>query len=90
MTHYLVIIPAYETVIPILDDGTGPSEWGSDVLEVEALNASQAKVLAVREWRRQRTRWVSDQDTDCRCPFTGLQVRNMDLGDEEFNRRYHA
>ncbi len=45
---YLVYTPEYGTVIPILDDGTGPMEYGCDVLHVRARNRRAAKVLAVR------------------------------------------
>lgn len=91
MTHYLVVTPPYETIISIgLGDGTGPSEWGSDICNVEAQNARQAKVLAVREWRSKQNCWLQDQLTDNRNPFAGLKAYNMDLDDKEFNRRYHT
>ena len=96
MTEYMVVTPPYGTLIPILDDGTGPTEYGSDVLYVEARTVKEAKVLAVREWRQMQrrgqwreARWVADQYINNACPFTGLKVFNMDLDDAEFNRRYH-
>ena len=96
MTHYLVVTPEYETVISILPDGTGPSEWGSDTLEIEAPTARQAKVEAVRQWRKDYRSYVHDQLANNCSPFTGLKVFNMDLSDEEFKaaasasvRHYH-
>lgn len=89
MTKYMIVTPEYGVKQPILEDGSGPTEYGHDVFECEAKNAREAKVLAVRHWREGgRERWVRDQLTDERNPFTGLKAMNMDLSDEEFNRRY--
>ncbi len=40
--------PEVETVVPILDDGTGPTEVGADVVEVEAETARDAVIIGVR------------------------------------------
>lgn len=42
MTQYMVVTPEYGAYIPMLDDGTGPMEYGSDVWEGEAKNAREA------------------------------------------------
>lgn len=70
---FLVITPEYGTVIPILDDGTGPMEYGCDVLHVRARNRRAAKVLAVRAWRRKGrySLWVNRNDGN---PYVGLKV----------------
>ena len=74
MPRYYVITPEYGTTDPILDDGTGPYEYGCDVVEVEAPNTRVAKVLGVRELRRTKSHWMRDQDGDGHSPFTGLKV----------------
>src|SRR5467141_870369 len=83
MPRYLVYTPQYPTVVPILDDGTGPTEWGADVLYVRATSRQRAKVLAVRAWRRSPWRrhngdWVKDADSDGRNPFAGLKVESAE------------
>lgn len=49
---WLVASPEYGTVIPIMDDGTGPMEYQSDVVNVQAATPHEAKVLAVRAMRK--------------------------------------
>ena len=83
MTHakmYMVYTPEYGTVIPILDDGSGPKEYGADVLLVRATNKRRAKVLAVRRWRhRPRGKWVENRDSDLISPFAGLKAEEVTL-----------
>ena len=71
---FMVYTPVYGTVIPVLDFGEGPMEYSADVLYVRCRTKRRAKVLAVRAWRRQRSRWVMDQYSDGASPFTGLKV----------------
>ena len=73
---FLVYTPEYGTTIPILDDGTGPIEYGADFVVIRARTRARAKVLAVRYWRRhwKWDGWVVTQDSDGLCPFTGLKV----------------
>lgn len=73
MTHYLVISPEYGTVIPILDYGEGPMEYGRDVVCVDAATKRQAKVLGVRKMRNDaHCHYHADHcDTN---PFTGVAV----------------
>ena len=78
---YLVYTPEYGTVIPILDDGSGPMEYGADVMLVRAQNARRAKVLAVRAWRRKpwkQARWLHDCLSDGRSPFVGLKAERAE------------
>jgi len=82
MPTYWVISPEYGEVIPILDDGTGPTEYGCEVIRVEAPNKRAATVMAVRAWRtegkwRGGLRYCYDDE----CPFTGLKVE-LDEGQE--------
>ena len=72
MKRYLVISPTYDVVIPILDDGSGPTEPVADVVEVEAGNKRDALLFGVRLMRKQQDSYIN-QDPD-NCPFTRLQV----------------
>ncbi len=69
---YIVVTPEYSTVIPILDDGSGPIEYGRDVWEGEADNMKEAKIKAIKsiEFRR----WVKEARSDNRNPFSGLRA----------------
>ena len=51
MRRWLIISPQYGTVVPVLDDGTGPMEYGSDGVIVEARTKREALVLGLRRMR---------------------------------------
>jgi len=74
MTRYLVVTPEMSAVVPILDFGQGPLEYFADVFECEAENARDAKIMAVRHWRRTGAKWISDCDGN---PFAGLKAEVM-------------
>lgn len=81
MRHWYVVTPAFDVVIPVLDDGTGPVETGSDVIEVEAVSARDAIALGVKAMLSgarypdgQRYRWVFDQRSDGCCPYAGVKA----------------
>lgn len=74
MKHWMVVTPEYGEVIPILDDGTGPEEWGADVVFVEAETKRRALVEGVRELRRIHSHWMEDQYSNVSNPFTGLKA----------------
>src|ERR1700674_701285 len=72
MKHWWVVTPEYGEVIPILDDGSGPMEYQSDVVCVDAPNKRAAKVAAVRRLRDLFPNgWLRDHDAN---PFTGLKA----------------
>lgn len=74
MKHWMVATPTYWVMMPILDDGTGPSEPGADVVIVHADTKRKAKVEGVRELRRQYSDgYLSDTDN----PFVGLVVEEI-------------
>lgn len=54
-----------------------PPEWTCDWAMVEADSAREAKVKAVREWRRQGTDRIFDCQSDKASPFTGLTATVM-------------
>jgi len=72
MKHYIVISPEVGTVIPILDDGSGPTEYGCCVVSVEANNRREALKKAINT--EELSEWVNDQRSDGKNPFSGLAV----------------
>lgn len=91
MTRYIVTAPPYEREAApssYLPDWGRPMETRVDYWEGEADNPKQAKVLAVRFWRKEhRQNWrecwhVGDADSDGRCPFTGLKVEIYPTAEE--------
>lgn len=74
MQPYYVISPEYGTKIPILDDGSGPIEYGCDFVEVEARTKREALLIGVRRMLRERRSWALDQRSDGANPFVGYKV----------------
>ena len=77
MPRYYVVTPQYGTTIPILDDGTGPEEYGADVIEVEAPNKRAAVTEGVKRMlagSRKEFRWCRDQRSDGVNPFAGVKA----------------
>ena len=82
---YLVVSPEVGVMIPVLDDGSGPIEYGRDVALVRtSLGPREAKVAAVALWRRGLI--SSDWIHDAECPFAGVTVEpyQIDEVEEEF------
>ena len=72
---WYVISPEYGTVIPILDDGTGPTEYGCDVVEVEAETKRDALAMGVKLMLADLScQWVKDCRLDDRNPYAGMKV----------------
>ena len=74
MPKWWVITPEYGTVVPVLDDGTGPEEFGCDVVEVEAPTRREALVLGLRELKKVTKGWINWYRDDTSNPFTGLRA----------------
>jgi hypothetical protein len=81
MPKYCVVTPEYGTKIPILDDGSGPIEYGCDVIEIEADNKRDAIAMGVKEMlkggygghgRSMDYQWCRDQRKDNCSPYTGV------------------
>lgn len=72
--HWSVTTPMYMTYGSMWDDE--PPEYGCDWICVEANTKREAKLIAVREWRKQNTHWMQDCRSDNASPFTGLKVEN--------------
>lgn len=77
---YFVMTPEYETKFPILEDGSGPSEWGRDVVQVQASTKAEARRLGYRQLKTQHWfQWNYERDKH---PYAYLTVERL-LPDEE-------
>lgn len=83
---YYVVTPEYGDVVPVLDYGQGPIEYGRDVIEIEARNERDAIALGVREMLRQPTdrfgnpyRYCRDARKHGENPYVGVFVEPMDF-----------
>ncbi len=72
--HYLVVSEEYGEVVPVLDYGQGPMEYGCDVWEGEAQNKSDAKTLAWAHWRKTHAKCLQNNRADNRHPMSGVKV----------------
>jgi hypothetical protein len=81
LKRWYVVTPEYGIVIPVLDFGQGPIEYGRDVIEVEAANARDAVALGVKEMLRHRYgvpalqdkyEWCKMAQGDGSNPFAGV------------------
>lgn len=78
-TWFEVVSAEYGTVIPVLDFGEGPTEYGRDMLYVRATSKKRAKILMVRAMRRRlppwkRPDWLSEGN-----PFRGMKAEKVNL-----------
>lgn len=83
MKRWYVVTPEYGVVIPILDYGQGPIEYGCDVIEVEAETKRDAITFGVLQMLKggkgghgkgERYTWCIDQRSDNLCPFAGVKA----------------
>ena len=83
MKRYYVIGPEWGQVVPVLDDGSGPTEYGRDVVPVEAPDEQTAKVIGIRLMREDSRSYLSRYGDEN--PFTGLYVQEIQSdADEDF------
>lgn len=73
MKPWLVCSPEYGEVVPILDDGTGPMEYGADCVFVEADTRRDALLLGVALFRQQGARYLDRTDN----PYAGVTVESQ-------------
>lgn len=83
MKRWYVVTPEYGVVIQVTDEGQGPTEWGCDVIEVEADTRRDAIALGVKEMLRGRVgghgrwmryQWCIDQRSDGASPYAGVKA----------------
>ena len=79
LKRWLVITPEYGVVVPILDYGQGPIEYGCDVIEVEAETKRDAIALGVKLMLQDVSpvkhvtfEWCKDSREDGCSPFAGV------------------
>ena len=78
MKTYYVITPEYGVVIPVLDFGIGPMEYGRDVVTVEAPTKRKALILGYHELKRIPKGWITYYRDFDQNPFVGLQVEETE------------
>jgi hypothetical protein len=75
MRKYMVLSPEYQA-ISMSYDPPDPGEFGRDYIEVEADNPQDAKLFAVKLWRKERGRryvkYYNDEN-----PFNKLTVEEV-------------
>lgn len=79
LKRWYVITPEYSEVVPVLDWGQGPIEYGRDVIEIEAKTKREAIALGVREMLKggRQTEWsfykwcCSAREDGC-SPYAGV------------------
>lgn len=79
MKWWHVVTPQYGTVIPVCDFGQGPTEYGADVVEVQAATKREAVVAGVKRmlkgpYSSRGFKWCIDQRCDGRNPFAGVKA----------------
>jgi hypothetical protein len=70
---YYVVTPEYGEVVPVLDYGQGPTEYGCDVIEVEAPTKRAAVIAGVKAMRAKprEYRYFGQCDGN---PFAGVRA----------------
>ena len=76
MKRWLVLTPEYGEVIPITDEGQGPTEYGRDAIEVEADTRRDAIWMGVKLMRadEQEYHWFRHADGN---PFIGITAEEV-------------
>lgn len=73
MPRWTVVSGEYDYVEPVLDDGSGPTYYTCDIVDVEAENKKQAMVLGLREFRKKYPSGFVDRMSG-ENPFKGMKV----------------
>ena len=76
MKRWHVITPEYGEVIPITDDGQGPTEYGCDVIEVEAETRRDAILVGVQLMRAHERDYHYFRHCDGN-PFVGVKAEEI-------------
>lgn len=84
---WVVVSPVMAVTVPLLDDGTGPVEEGSDVALVRARTAADAKWAAYRLWQTRDPRhgrlgdWPREARDNALHPLHGVTAKRADEDD---------
>lgn len=78
MDSWLVITPEYGDVVPVLDYGQGPIEYGCDVIEVEAQSKRDAIALGVKAMLKSKEyRYCRESRQFGENPYTGVHAEKV-------------
>lgn len=75
---WFVVTPEYGEVVPILDYGQGPMEYGADVIEVEAATKRDAIIAGVALMRSRPGQFHYFRDHCEGNPFAGVTAWSAD------------
>ena len=88
LKRYIVISPKYTETVNILDDGSGPTEDACEVMEIEAKDRIDAKLLGVKAMARpthcQTYAWCSNDEN----PYVGVRVEEVSEEPKELAQNY--
>ena len=79
MKRWLVVTPEYGEVIPITDEGQGPTEYQSDVIEVEAETRRDAILIGVQLMRASPSDYHWFRDNCYGNPFVGVTAEEVQV-----------
>lgn len=74
MKTWFVCTPEYWTSSPIMHGNPDPGERGCDTVEVQARTKRDAKIIAVRAFRKDDCKYLQDNGN----PFTGITAETFD------------
>lgn len=72
MSKWIVVSREYSYVEPVLDDGSGPTHYTCDVVEVDAENKKEARIAALKELRKLTRGFI--YETNGENPFGGMKI----------------
>ncbi len=76
LKQYAVISGELSSIEPILDDGSGPTEYYRCYVELEALNRNDARKKAIK--MKDMKDWVEYKRENNECPLGGLTVKTFE------------
>lgn len=76
LKQYAVVSGELSRVEPILDDGSGPTEYYCCYVELEAFNRNDARKKAIK--MKDMKDWVEYKRENDECPLAGLVVKTFE------------
>jgi hypothetical protein len=82
MKKWAVVSKELSQVVPILDDGSGPTEYWHNYIEVEAETREDALTLGIKLWREteQHKMGMDFNGYEDENPFEGVTVEDITDG----------